>query len=197
MRCTVCGGDNGQDHLFCIHCGTCLGPTVSTPRFARRPAAPGEAPAATTREGKDSPATALDGQQKIAVFSAAAIAVSFITVFLLSAGNLRVLPALLLLFLPIILGELIFLLRARKAVALIERFEARVREKGEISACGNSLVHRWFAGPLCSCVAKALRKTDGIENRYLRAGMVATASLYVAGFIMYVTAAVAAAVFLG
>jgi len=196
MLCAVCGGENGQDHAFCIHCGTSLQPVVSAPEFPRRPVAAHDAPGSPARESPGADKTGLDGRQKIRVISAAAIAASFLLVFVLTGGNPKTLPALLLLFLPIIAGEIIFLRDAGKAVAKIEKFEVMVREKAEIGALRGGRLRGLVSGFLFSCAAKTLQKADRIEDRHLRAGAIASVALYAAGFLAYMAAAVMAAVFL-
>jgi len=193
--CTVCGGQNGQDHAFCIHCGTSLQPVVSGPEFPRRRAVP-QASGKVTRQIRSTEASGLEGRQKIAVISVAAIAATFIPVFFLAGGSLKALPALFLLFLPVIPGELIFLLRAGKAAARIEEFEAWVTEKGEINAGGGDRIRDRVLAPVFSCAAKALQKADRIEDRHLRAGVIVSVALYGMGFLVYVAAVVLAAALL-
>jgi len=195
LLCAACGGENGQDHAFCIHCGTSLRPIVSAAEFPRRPAVR-EVSGDATQEIHSAQRSGLEGRQKIAVISVAAIGASFILVLLLSGGNLKTLPALFLLFLPIILGELIFLLKAGKTAAKIEKLEDWVKEKGEINAGGGGRTGNRVLVPLFSCAAKAFQKTDRIEDRHLRAGVIASVALYGMGAVAYFAIAVTAAIFL-
>jgi hypothetical protein len=181
MRCTGCGGENEQDHHFCVHCGISLQTAHSAPRFQREPTAIIQKPTH-------------DEQQKITIISIAAIIASFIVVFILTGINPKTIPALLLLFFPLILGELIFLLKARKPVLMIEKFQTWLKGKKETNTHRAGFVSKWFLEPLLLCLAKTMQVAEGIENPHFRAGVITSALLYAIGFIVCVAVGIVVAI---
>jgi hypothetical protein len=181
MLCTGCNGENGQDHRFCVYCGIPLQESPSTSKLHRK--------AASVTQKSDS-----DPDQKTAPISAAAIIALFAMVFLLTGADLRTIPALLLLFFPLIVGELIFLRRSEKPVAMMQKFEVWAEGKRETGVRGSSFPHACLFDPFFRCLTSAMQKAESITNPHLRAGVIISASLYIAGFIAYVTVAIAVAI---
>jgi hypothetical protein len=181
MRCTGCGGENEQDHYFCIHCGISLKASSSAPKFQRKPTAIIQKPTH-------------DGQQKITIISIAAIIAAFVVIFILTGTNPKTIPALLLLFFPLILGELIFLLRLRKPVLMSEIFQTWLKGKKETNAHRAGFVSKWFFEPLFLSLANALQKAEGIENPHLRAAVIVSVVLYAIGLVVCVAVGIVAAI---
>ena len=181
MLCTGCGGENEEDHQFCIHCGS---PSAVGPFSSKVSSKPNPVIQRPT----------CDDQQKVTIISVAAIIVSFIVIFILTGRNLKTIPALLLLFSPIILGELIFLLRLQKPILMVRRFQAWVIGNKEINAHRGGFVRKWILEPLALCLAKTMQGAEGIENPYLRAGLIICVFLYAIGFVIYVAIGIVVAI---
>jgi hypothetical protein len=181
MLCPGCGGENEEDHQFCIHCGASLQsvPSAQKPPQKRIPV---------------TQAPAHDGQQEITIISVAAIIVSFIVIFILTGRNLKTIPALLLLFAPIILGELIFSLRLQRPILMVRKFQDWVIGNKEINAHRGGFVRKWILEPLALCLAKTMQGAEGIENPHLRAGLIICVFLYTIGFVVYVAIGIVVAI---
>ena len=181
MRCTGCGGENEQDHHFCIHCGISLQASSSAPKFQRKPTAIIQKPIH-------------DEQQKITIISIAAIIAAFVVIFILTGTNPKAIPALLLLFFPLILGELIFLLRLQKPVLMMEIFQTWFKGKKETNAHRSGFANKWFFEPLFLCLANTMQWTEGITNPHLRAGLIISVFLYAIGLVVCVAVGIVAAI---
>jgi hypothetical protein len=131
VPCAECGGENGQDYQFCIHCGIPLRAAPPDSRVPRKPIT------AIRRS--------IDREQEITIISVAAIAAFFVVVFFLTGRNVRTIPALLLLFFPLIPGELVFLLKAGKPVSRIEKFHTWLAGK-KTNTCRSRLLRKRFLG---------------------------------------------------
>ena len=151
MLCTDCGGENGRDHRFCVHCGISLRAAPSTPQVRRE--------RSTVKEKPHS-----DPDQKTAPISAAVIIGLFAVIFILTGADLRTIPALLLLFFPLIVGEVVFLRRSEKPVAMVKGFEAWVSARSEINSARGGRICTSFVRPLFLCATKVLQSTEGVEN---------------------------------
>jgi hypothetical protein len=137
----------------------------------------------------------VEREHVIALISVAATAAFFAVVFLITGRDVRTIPGLLLFFLPLILGELVFLLKAGKPVSRIKKFHAWLTGKKKAThACRRRLLHRWFLRPLLFCPAKIMQWTEGIEDPFLRAGVTISASLYAIGSLTHFTVSIIIAI---
>ena len=181
MFCTECGEENGEDHQFCIHCGISM-------QIAVLVASPQETTTDLTsvKPEPEIVQKSMDRQKKIAIISVAAIVGLFIISFLLMDRDLKIIPTLLLLFFPLILGEFIFLYRPEKPVSWAEGFRGWVARKRAANFGRHGLVRRWFLRPLFFCLIQTMQWTQDIKDPYLRTGVRVSASLYVIGLITYI-----------
>ncbi len=171
MPCAECGRENGQGQRFCIHCGIPLGAAPADARVRRRPFTPVR--------------RSVDREFEITIISVGTIAVLFAVAFLLTGRNVRAIPALLFLFFPLILGESVFLFKPGKPVSSIEKFHIWLAGKKRTNVRRKRPLHKRLLWPFLFCPTKISQWTESIEDRYLRAGVTISLSLYALGFITH------------
>jgi len=178
MFCEECGGKNEQDHVFCIHCGVVIPQhTVTANPEDKRPSMSAAHDLADRVERSSA-------RLEVSIITVGAVMALFAAVFIFSGAIPASLPSLLLLFLPLILGMVVFLARVEKPVSWVKDLHSWTARKRDADTGKSGILHRWLLGPLVFGLSKATQWPERVKDPYLRSAIQISVSLYFIG-VMY------------